>query len=271
MTALLALASAASFGTGDFLGGLASREADARRVTLVAKAVSLSLMPVAALIVSGLPTSSGLLAGLAAGVFSPFGLASFYAAMARGPVSVVSPLTALFVAGVPVTVAVIGGERPSVLIWLGAAVAVPAVVAMSIAGPIDARPSRITVGLALVAGLSFGATFALFGTVPDDAGLWPVAVSNVTAVLVLLVLVRGVPVSRTPPTAIAAGVFDALGNATFVLAAQMGSLVLVAVLGSLYPVASVVLARLVLHERPRPIQLAGMALALVAVILLGLG
>lgn len=271
MTPLLALASALSFGTGDFLGGLASREADARRVTLVAKVASLVLMPVVAIVVSGAPTGAGLPAGIAAGIVSPIGLSAFYAAMARGPMSLVSPITAVFVATVPVATAVIGGERPSALVWVGVAVALPAVVGMSVAGPVEGRPARSTLGLAVVAGLSFGATFSLFGTVPDDAGLWPVVVSNLPAVLVLVVMVRGVPTTRMPRAALVAGVCDAIGNGTFTLAAQAGSLVLTAVLGSMYPAASVVLAAVLLQERPTRLQLSGMGLALLAVILLSVG
>lgn len=271
MTAVLALVAAASFGTGDFLGGMAARELDPRRVTLVAKVVSLVLMPVVALVVSGAPGTAGLMAGLIAGFVSPVALSAFYAAMARGPMSVVSPITAVFVAAVPVTVAVIGGERPSAVVWLGAAVALPSVVAMSVAAPVAARPQRATLGLAVVAGLGFGTLFALLGTVPDDAGLWPVAASNVTAVATLMVMVRNVPARRAPRSALAAGVFDALGNGSFILAAQAGSLVLTSVLGSLYPAASVALARVLLHERPQPVQLAGTVLALVAVVLLSLG
>ena len=134
MTALLALASAISFGTGDFLGGIASHRLAARRVTLLAKSVSLVLMPIAALVVSGPPTTAGLAAGLAAGVVSPVALSAFYAALARGPMSVVSPLTAVFVAAVPLTTAIIGGERPGVMVWCGVIVAFPAVVLMSASG-----------------------------------------------------------------------------------------------------------------------------------------
>ncbi len=271
MTALLALASAAAFGTGDFLGGIASHQLDARRVTLLAKAISLVLMPVAALAVSGAPTTAGLLAGLAVGVVSPVALSAFYASMARGPMSVVSPLTAVFVAVVPLATAVADGERPSALVWAGVVLAVPAVVLMSFSGGVASRPATRTFLLAVVAGGGFGTTFALLGTVPDDAGLWPVAYSNVLAVPVLLAMTRNIPVGPAPRAAIGAGILDAVGNGTFTLAAQSGSLVLTAMLGSMYPAASIVLAGVVLAERPRPNQLAGMALALAAVVLLSSG
>lgn len=271
MTALLALASAASFGTGDFLGGIASHQLDARRVALLAKVISLVLMPFAALVVSGAPTGAGLPAGLAVGVVSPIALSAFYAAMARGPMSVVSPLTAVFVAVVPLLTAIVGGERPSALVWLGVVVAFPAVVLMSLSGATTSRPAGRTLLLALVAGGGFGTIFALLGTVPDDAGLWPVAASNIVAVPVLLLMTRDVPVGRAPKAAVGAGVLDAAGNGTFILAAQSGSLVLTAMLGSLYPGASIVLARVVLAERPLRNQLIGMALALVAVVLLSTG
>ena len=271
MTALLALASAASFGTGDFLGGIASHQLDSRRVTLLAKVISLFLMPVAALAISGSPTSAGLLAGLAVGVVSPVALSAFYASMARGPMSVVSPLTAVFVAVVPLTTAIASGERPSILMWMGVAVAFPAVVLMSLSGGAASRPAGRTLLLALVAGGGFGTIFALLGTVPDDAGLWPVAYSNVLAVPVLVVMTRNIPVGRAPKAAFGAGVLDAAGNGTFILAAQNGSLALTAVLGSLYPAMSILLARVVLAERPRRNQLIGMVLALVAVVLLSAG
>ncbi len=271
MTPLLALASAISFGTGDFLGGIASHQLDARRVTLLAKAVSLVLMPFAALVVSGAPTTAGLLAGLAAGVVSPVALSAFYAAMGRGPMSVVSPLTAVFVATVPLATAIISGERPGSLVWLGVIAAFPAVALMSASGDAASRPTGRTLLLAVVAGGGFGTTFALFGTVPDDAGLWPVAYSNVVAIPVLLLMVRGIPVGPAPPAAIGAGVLDAVGNGTFILAAQSGSLVLTAMLGSMYPAMSIVLARVVLAERPRRSQVVGMALAFAAVLLLSAG
>jgi uncharacterized membrane protein len=260
-----------SFGAGDFLGGIASHQLDSRRVALLAKVVSLLLMPIAALGISGAPTTAGLLAGLAVGVVSPVALSAFYAAMARGPMSVVSPLTAVFVAIVPLVTAIVGGERPSGLVWAGAVVAVPAVVLMSLSGGAASRPSGQALLLAVVAGGGFGAIFALLGTVPDDAGLWPVAYSNVVAVPVLMLMTRDIPVGPATKAAIGAGVLDAAGNGTFVAAAQNGSLVLTALLGSMYPAMSIVLARVVLGERPRQSQLLGMALALVAVLLLGTG
>lgn len=251
MTPLLALASAMSFGAGDFLGGIASHQLDSRRVALLAKVVSLLLMPIAALGISGAPTTAGLLAGLAVGV--------------------VSPLTAVFVAIVPLVTAIVGGARPSGLVWAGAVVAVPAVVLMSLSGGPASRPSGHTLLLAVVAGGGFGAIFAFLGIVPDDAGLWPVAYSNVVAVPVLMLMTRDIPVGPAPKAAIGAGVLDGAGNGTFVAAAQNGSLVLTALLGSMYPAMSIVLARVVLGERPRQSQLLGMALALVAVLLLGTG
>lgn len=201
----------------------------------------------------------------------------FYLALAEGPMSVVSPLTALLVAGLPLATGIALGERPGSLALVGAGLAVVAVVLVSReeraavdhtpAVRFTARVGWLTVG----SGATFGGYFILLDQVPAGSGLWPLAMSRMAATAVVVVVVAAGVTARRPAAgvparlAVAAAMLDVIGNVAFVFALQAGLLSLVSVVAALYPAWTVLLARLVLGERTGRTQQAGLALAAVAV------
>ncbi|MBO0840901.1 MAG: EamA family transporter [Sciscionella sp.] len=277
MTALLlALLAAAGYGVSDFVGGLASRRVDALRVVIVSYPVGLVGMTLAALVAGGQLSTSALLYGAASGVLGGMAILWFYRALALGPMSVVSPLTAVLVAGLPLLAGMVLGERPGVLALLGAALAVLAVVLVSKGegGAVDEGPrTRFTrkVGwLTVGSGAAFALYFVLLHAAPADARLWPIAVSRVASTALVLAWAAIAKQLRVPDgqqlrLSIAAGGLDALANGAFVVAVHAGLLSLVSVITSLYPATTVLLARLVLAERTGRMQRVGLVLAAVAV------
>ncbi|HEX4579197.1 MAG TPA: DMT family transporter [Candidatus Dormibacteraeota bacterium] len=279
MAALLALVSAVGYGISDFSGGLASRRSPAIAIVLVSNGLSLVLALVA---VAVLPGSTFHLAdlvwGLAAGTVGLLGVVLLYRGLAIGPMSVVAPLTAVLSAMVPVIVGVVRGERPGLLAVGGVVLAVPAMVLIGresrAHGP---EPiSRGAVLSALAAGVSFGGFYVLLAQTGSDGGAWPLVGQRAASVAILLCLsvvavVRGtpaVPHGRTLVLAVLAGVTDFGANLAYVLATHQGLLALVAVLSSLYPATTVLLARAILRERLSGRQLGGLLLAAVAVALI---
>ncbi len=286
MPALLAVVSSLFWGVADFVGGLASRRSSPfQTLALTTPAGFVVVLPVA-LLLGGDPAGSGW-PGIAAGILGGIGILLLYAALTIGPMGVLSPVSAVLGAAIPVVVGLVRGERPGGAAYLGMALAVVAIITVGLepsAPTDDSRHQRVTpraLALAIGAGVGIGGFFAVLSFAPDDAGLWPVVYARGTST-VLLVLIA-VWVARRSGTAViptrapvrgqavAAGVLDVAANAFYVLALQTGLLSVVAVLGSLYPAATVLLARLVLAERLRPMQKVGMVTALVASVLLALG
>ena len=202
------------------------------------------------------------------------GVGLMYSAMAVAPMNVISPVTGLLAALVPVLAGVALGERPAALVWLGMALALAAVVFITRTpqdhphGPLSWTP----VLMALGAGVGFGAYFVCLARTDRDSGLWPVVIARVTSsVLVLPVAVRAGALTRLPARiaglALIAGTVDAASNLAFLLASRHGYLSVAGVITALYPAATVLLAIAVLKERTGRIQWVGMAMAVVAVVL----
>ncbi|HOW95663.1 MAG TPA: DMT family transporter [Mycolicibacterium fallax] len=190
------------------------------------------------------------------------------------PISIVSPLTAILVAGVPVVAGMVMGDRPGLLALIGIAVALVAV-AMVSRGVTDedVTPHRFTktVGwLTVGCGVAFGLSFVLIARTPTDAGLWPLVFARISATL--LVMVAAVllgdfvkPEPRTVKLALLIAVLDTVANVAMLAALHGAMLSLASVLISLYPAATVGLAMVVLKERVTRWQVVGMVLALAAV------
>jgi drug/metabolite transporter (DMT)-like permease len=218
------------------------------------------------------------LLGGCAGVCGLGGLLLFYRALAGGRMAVVAPTSAVAAAVVPVVVGLTTGERVGALGLVGIAAALTGVVLVSsgegnAAGRSTTRSVAADAALALAGGSAFGVVFALLGSVGDDSGLWPVLAQRATSVGVLAVVLVVLRQAALPPAgarthAAAAGLLDTGANALFVLAARAGDLAVAGVLGSLYPVATVVLASRVLGEHIRAIQIAGIVLAIAGAALL---
>lgn len=278
--AVLALLSAAGFGVSDFSGGLAARRVPALRVVLVSYPVALVLLGSLAIVVGG-PIPAGAIGwGLASGVALGLGGWWFYAALGSGPISVVSPVSAVLAAAVPVVIGLIQGERPGLVAASGIVLALLAVALVSReATDEDVRPHRFTrkvAWLTVGTGLAFGLDFVFIHEAPADSGLWPLAFARVAAAVLVLAAATGARELRLPSggplkLALLAGLADAGANVAMLLALRGSDLSLASVLISLFPAVTVVLAIVVLRERVHRGQVLGMVLAGVAVVMITAG
>lgn len=279
MAILLALCSALAYGLSDFIGGFVSRRTSAWAVAVVGQSASAVLTTLAALLVPGIPEPRDVAWALLGGVGGGMGVGFLYRGFTSGRMSVVAPVSAVGAALVPVTAGALGGERPGALVWVGVVVAMPAIWLVS-STPSAVRTQGGSFGEGfldgVLAGLGFGLLFACLGQVPDSAGLWPLAgtqLVSVPAVVVLASLVRApwVPRERQVRWALVCGPLGAVATLTFLLASQQGYLTVSGVLASLYPASTVVLALLVLRERVHRAQALGLALCAVTVALVAVG
>lgn len=271
MGVVFALTAAIVYGSSDFLGGLASRRIPALTVVVWSQIIGLVLLGLAIPIVGAHATAGDLEFGALCGVAGAFAIVMLYRGLAIGTMGIVSPISAVLGAAIPVAYGVLlRGERPTVLAYAGIAAAFAAVVLVS-AAPNERRTRGLPPGIAeaLLAGLGFGAYFIALAQTRADAGMVPLLAARTSAFVLLgagALAFGGVAGLRVPRPAIAlvvfCGVFDVSANVLFVLAAHSGLLALAAVLTSLYPAATVALAAVVLRERLRPVQWAGVALAL---------
>jgi drug/metabolite transporter (DMT)-like permease len=286
VAAVLALISALVWGVADFVGGFASRKSTPMQTLVLTTPAGLAFIIPLAFLLGG-ERAGSLAPGIAAGFCGSFGILLLYLALSAGPMGVLSPISAVLGAAIPVVVGLFRGERPGVLAYVGMALAVVAIVTVGLepSNPTDDQThQRVTpraLAYALGAGVGIGLFFAFVGLAPKDAGLWPVVFARSTSsfllVSIALVVAWKMKTPLLPPEnvtrwqSLGAGVLDVGANAFYVLAVHLGMLSVVAVLGSLYPAATVFLARFVLAERLRPVQIFGMLTALVASALLALG
>lgn len=281
MSVLLALASALAYGTSDFLGGLTGRRAPVWSVAVVVQLASAVSTAAIALPFGGSPTVADLAWALLAGIGSGVGVGFLFRGLAGSRMSVVAPLSAVGSAVVPVVIALLTGERPSVLAAVGIVTALPGIWLVARAEEAtdhDGDPSlprRSGVLDGALAGLGFGIMFTAIGQVPDGAGFWPLAltqaVSTVAAALLATLLGAAWRPVAASWRAVPAGPLAAAAVITFQLATQGGLLAVSSVLASLYPAATIMLAVVVLGERVRAAQTAGLLLCGGAVTLVALG
>lgn len=278
-----ALGSAACFGAGDFVGGVATRRLRATSVVAISHAVSLLLLvPVAVVAGAARVGLADLAWGILAGLVGGIGVALLYSALARGVMSVVAPVTAACGAILPVLVGVVLGDRPHAAAFVGVALALVAVVLLGRDGEVGAGARGAVVALsgALGAGACFGLVYVVLSRPSPDSGLWSLVSQRSTSTLlfaaVTLCLTRSRSSGSRGPGATlllavaACGVLDTTANILYVTGVRQGLLSLAAVLSSLYPAGTVLLARLVLGERLAPGQALGLGLAVVAVPLIAL-
>jgi len=246
----------------------------ALRVVLLSYPAALVLLTALAVIAGGIISGPAVLWGGLCGLTQAFGVWWFYAALGAGPISVVSPLTAILVAAVPVGFGLAMGERPGVVAAVGIVLALIAVVLVSRdASDKDVTPHRFTAKVAWLtvgSGLLFGLNFVLIAQAPEESRLWPLVFARLSAsVLVILIaaLTRNLVLPSGQPARLAllAAVLDSAANVAMLVALHASLLSLAGVLISLYPAATVVLAIVVLRERVSRWQAAGMVLAMVAV------
>lgn len=265
----LSLASALSWGGGDFSGGVAAKKINTFQVVAVAHATGLVLVLTLALLRGEVfPGQYAMLWGAYAGVAGAVGLASLYRGLAVGKMGIVGPVAAVVTAALPVVYGIRIQGAPKLLQLAGFAVAAVGIVLIS-------KPERAAgipkgLGLALLAGLGFGGFLICINRAGNTSVYWPLVAARVVSVvfmLVLLVMNKRDKVGSAGMWGLMmlAGVLDTAGNALFVLATQVGRLDVAAVLSSLYPASTVLLARFILHEKLTGIQTVGMVAALAAI------
>jgi drug/metabolite transporter (DMT)-like permease len=279
---VLALFGAVSYGVSDFVGGLASRRTTVWPVAVLSCAGAFVCALVLAVVVPGHPHTSDIVWGLLAGIGSGAGTAFLYRGLAGGRMGVVAPVSGVGATVLPVLIGVSGGDRPSVLAWLGILVALPGIwlVSKEDRGPAGDTAWAATGSSGLLdgvaAGIGFGMLFAALGQIPASAGYWPFAANQLTSVLAVTIAcfaLGGDPVPRVGEQwwGLASGVLAAAAGLGFLLATHHGLLSVSAVLTALYPAFTVLLAAVVLREHVHRVQAAGLALCAVTVVLVAAG
>ncbi len=285
MAIVLSLIVAAVFGSGDFVGGLAAKKTAVVRVVAWSHLVGLGGVLISAIVIENDFIWRDVGLGAVGGACGGVGVALLYRGLARGPMSIVAPVTAVTSAAVPASWGVITGDRPGVWTWVGIAVAMLAIWLVSSTDdePLDsaATPSAGFDGAALLGALGAGAGFGLFFIFIDAAdeasAPWTIVGARMlTSTVLLFALAIGgraaVPRGEgLGKLILATGVLDTLANVLFLYAVDTGDLTTVSVLTSLYPIATIALAAVVLGERIVVAQRVGAALAVAATILIALG
>jgi drug/metabolite transporter (DMT)-like permease len=274
----LALAASLSWGVGDFLAGLSSRKLQLLTVLVVSQAAGLTAL---ALLVAvrgeGPPEARYLLYAALAGIAGAVGLAALYRGLAVGSMSVVAPISAT-AAVIPVVAGLITGERPSATQGAGIALALGGVVLASRERSADGGGRRVAggVGLALIAAVSFGLLLVALGAASDGDAPWATLSMRATSFSLLaataLFVRPSLSLGRDDLAVLALiGVLDAAGNALFAMATTESLLSVAAVLAQLYPVVTVLLARVILGERISRPQQAGVVAAFAGIALITAG
>ena len=270
MGIVLGLAAALLYGGSDFAGGVASRRSGWLLVTVIGSAAATAVAVIALLVSHGPgPSVHAVAWGLVSGLAGGAGTLALYRGLARGQMSVVGPVSAVGAVVVPVVAGVMLGERPGLLAVAGVLVSLPAIVLVAASGSVRGKlGSGLFDGLA--AGFAFGILFIGLAQAGRNAGLWPVAAEQVSTLLVALAAAAKSRQSlRIPVRAIGlpvfAGASAAAAAAAYFYATHFSMLAVAAVLVSLYPGCTVLLARVLLHERFSPAQRAGLGLCALAI------
>lgn len=274
----LALLGAMSWGTGDFFGGLASRRAHVLTVLVVSQAVGLVGVAAWALASGdGLPGIGDVLPAVGAGAAGAAGLAALYRGMAIGAMGIVAPISAVSPA-VPLAVDLLRGDAPGGIQWAGIATALAGVVLLAREPGGGAPRAGLAAGvtLALVAALGFGLFVVGLDAASDGGATWAVVVARASSTSLALCAVLVVAAPLWPPTSLlpaiaAVGLFDTTANVLVAFATTYGSAGIVAVLSALYPLTTIVLARIVLGERLDRHRRVGGVLALAGAALVAVG
>lgn len=282
MIYLLALGSALLYGAADFTGGLATRRFATIPVVILSQFSGLVFLLFLLPFLPGTsPTRADMLWGALAGLTGGVGVGLLYRALAIGTMAVVAPTTAVCAVAIPVVVSVLLGERPGPVAVAGIVLGIVSIVLVSRQTAGNERPSAGTggrklppgVGTALISGVAIGFFFLALARTRSEAGMWPLVASRLLSVVLFGTIAQATRQSVLMPRRIVllagvCGIIDMLANALYLLAARGGPLSLVVTLSSLYPASTVLLARVILHERLNAWQISGVACALAAVVLI---
>lgn len=282
--AVLGFVSALLYGASDFLGGLASRRMSALLASTLGFGVAIVVAGVAVLVTNPVWSTEAVVLGIVAGICGSIGTWALYAALALGPMSILSPGVAAIYAVVPATVGIALGERFGVVGSIALVVVV--VAGILLASSRDAerrRPSTRALLIALVSGLGFAGYIVAIDATPPESGFVPLFVDLLAGGVLFvgaLVIGRvrsgpaelaGLRDRRAVLQSLGAGALLVSGNLLLVAGLHLGDLATLAVLNSLYPLGTVALAVIVLRERPSPLQVVGILLAFAGAVALALG
>ena len=291
LTVIVGLTSALVYGAADFLGGLAARRISAITVTaIVAFSGFIIVVIIGVPLIGGVWSRDALVLGALSGVAGAAAIGLLYACLAIGPMSILSPLTAVVSAIVPLTIGLIGGERLGLLGYVALGLALVAIVLVGFTpqgkGELvrnAVKPSLKGVLMAIGSGTAIGIFLVLIDSTPDDSGIVPLVANRAANSLIMLSLVgvlafiawrRGKPrapfVGSALALALACGVLDAAANTGLLFGVRLGELSVIAVLTALYPAGTIILAAIVLKERIAVLQYVGLALAIIAGAMLAL-
>ncbi len=274
MAIVVGLLVAASFGSGDFLGGLASREGNTLTVLAVAQVAAVTGAFVVAFAAGGPLTGSVVLLGIGAGVLNVTALGCLYQGLAIGQIGEVAPVAAVVSAIIPVGWGLATGERPPASALLGGSLAIVAAALITLER--DERSGNRTGRahlLALAAGVGFGTAFILFASASHHSGFWPVLTARLAAVVTVGFVVVAARAPRTLAgrprwLAVGAGLLDVSATVLLLVAVRIGLVATVAPVAALAPAFTVLGAWWYLHERASRIQVCGVVLALIGLVLI---
>ena len=276
MTVLLSLLAAASYGLSDFYGGWVAKRVSAWTVALAAQVGGVVATLAIALPADARPSGTDLAWALLAGVGNGFGTAFLYRGLSTGRMGVVAPVSGVGAAFVPVVTGFLIGERPGLVVWIGIALAFPAIwfVAREPSASGAGRSAGFRDGV--LAGLGFGTLFVALSRVSEDAGLLPLALNQAAGGVVIVAVAvalrqQWVPREGRAALGLASGVLAALATWLFMVASRGNHLTVASVVVSLYPAFTVLLAALLLRERVHRAQGFGLAMCAVSVALVAAG
>lgn len=285
LTVIIGTTSALIFGAADFLGGLAARRMSAVLTTAIAAVTGLVVFSMSLPFLGGSWSSDAVLLGAASGVAGAIAIGLLYACLAIGPMSILSPLTAVVSAIVPLTYGLIGGERLGPIGYVALAIALVAIVLVGFVPEKNAvRPSLRGVVMAIGSGIAIGVFLILIDATPYDSGIVPLVVNRATNSTIMFTLVGVLAIIAwrrgSGPAhgvwrsglalAVGCGVLDAIANAGLLLGVRLGELSVISVLTALYPAGTIILAAIVLKERIAWLQYVGLVLAIAAAAMLAL-
>ena len=277
MAVFWGLLTAVLFGASDFGGGVAAKRERLAVVIGFAHVLGLAAAFVFSLFVAERFAFGDLLIGAGAGLLGGIGLGLLYRRLAIGPMHVVAPLTALTSAGVPALWSIARGDGVDALVAAGLVLGLVAIVLVSLA-PADTEQTADLAAVAesLLSGVAFGAMFIVLDTTATDTAPWPIVGARIATAGLLLIFLLAQGQARLAsraslPMIALAGLLDTFGNVTILYGINTDELAIVAVLAGLYPVITVLLAWVVLRDRPTPLQWFGFAVALVATSFIAVG
>lgn len=277
MAPVLAILASIFYGSGDFLGGLASRKSSALAVAAVSQLLGLAPLAIALLIAGpASPRTADLVWGAAAGLAGAVALALFFKALTLGRMGVMAPIASASGDAVAVLIGFALGERPAPLVLAGFVLAIISIVLVAQDRRSADGATERGVFVAIGCGIALGAWYTCLRPTSVAAGLWPLVTARAVSLPILLLGTRARGRSLVLPRsvlmiALPSGVFDIVANVCYLIAVRQGMLSIVATLASLNPIVTVALAWRVLHERLRAPQYLGLALGIAAMALISLG